>query len=162
MAMPSRPYLTTRASTVLSLAHDLADRLGHDDVTPVHVALGLLQEGHGIGVYALHSLGVPLDTLERELETHLPPPGTPRPAPAEREWSPADERLLAQAVFEAEELGTVYHGCYHLLLGILRDESTAPARVLARHGVGFAALSSEIRRIRTAETGGAPAPPPPA
>lgn len=38
MTMPVIPYLTSRARTALSLAQDLADRLGHDDVTPVHIA----------------------------------------------------------------------------------------------------------------------------
>ena len=68
MSLPVRPYLTTRARAVFSFAHDLADRLGHDDVTPVHVTIGLLNEGRKIaGQLILYGRGLPRDVLEREL-----------------------------------------------------------------------------------------------
>lgn len=56
MSLPRRPFLTTRAHEVFALAHDLADRLGHDDLTPVHVALSVLREGRGVAV-ARHGVG---------------------------------------------------------------------------------------------------------
>ena len=83
MAMPRRPFLTTRAQEAFSLAHDLADRLGHEDVTPVHVALGVLREGRSVAVGVLFNRSVPLDALARELEAYLPPPGGPRAATGE-------------------------------------------------------------------------------
>ncbi len=70
--MPRRPWLTTRASEVFALAHDLVDELGHDDVTPVHMALGLVRKGPNVAVGALFNRGVPLDVFERELEALLP------------------------------------------------------------------------------------------
>ena len=77
MSMPPRPYLTEGAHKVFAFAHNLADEMGHDDVTPVHFALGLVR-ARLVAATALFNLGVPLDTLEREFEEHLPPPGTPR------------------------------------------------------------------------------------
>jgi len=64
MSMPRRPYLTTRAHKVFASAHDLAERLGHDDVTPVHIALGLVREGRSLAIAALFNHGVPLDVLD--------------------------------------------------------------------------------------------------
>ena len=95
--MRRRPYVTTRTHEVFAIAHDLADWLGHDDVTPVHVSLGLVREGRSIAAQILHGRGVPLDVVERELEAHLPPPGEPRAAARERSWTHTDESVLEQA-----------------------------------------------------------------
>jgi hypothetical protein len=46
--LPRRPYVTTRALVVFALALRLAERLGHEDVTDIHIVLGMLQEGPGI------------------------------------------------------------------------------------------------------------------
>jgi ATP-dependent Clp protease ATP-binding subunit ClpA len=149
MSLPVRPFLTTRARAVFSFAHDLADRLGHDDVTPVHVTIGLLNEGRNIaGQLILYGRGLPRDVLERELGAHLPPAAAPRPSAPSRAWSPIDERMIEAAAAEARELGAEYFGCEHLLLAFLRDADGAPARVLARHGVGYADVRGELLRLR--------------
>ncbi len=148
MLMPRRPYVTTRTHEVFAIAHDLADRLGHDDVTPVHVALGLISEGQNIAAQILlFSRGVPRDVLERELEGHLPPPGAPRPPAHPRSWTSSDERMLEQATVEARELGHEYFGCEHVLLAFLRDATSVPAQVLAQHGVHFDDFRTEVLRI---------------
>lgn len=147
VSLPRRVSLTTRAHEAFALAHDIADRLGHDDVTPVHIVLGVLREGRSAAVAALYSLNVPLVDLYRELEAELPPPGTPRASPPERAWRPSDEQVIEQARSEARELGTEYYSCEHLLLALLRDAAGAPARVLARHGVGFDDVRNEVQRI---------------
>src|SRR5712691_6419712 len=104
MSMPRRPFLTTRAHQVFSLAHDLADRLGHDAVTPAHIVLGMLQEGRNVAIGALMNRHVPLDALSRELELHLPPPGAPRPQVAEHAWSPSDDHLIELAKVQSRDL----------------------------------------------------------
>jgi ATP-dependent Clp protease ATP-binding subunit ClpC len=152
--MLRRPYVTTRTHEVFAIAHDLADRLGHDDVTPVHVSLGLVREGRSIAASILHSRGVPLDALERELEAHLPPTGEPRVPAHERSWTRSDERMLEQATVEARELGTEFFGCEHVLLAFLRDPTSAPAQVLAQHGVRFNDARTEVLRVYNARPDG--------
>ena len=148
MLMPVRPYVTTRTREVFALAHDLADRLGHDEVTPVHVTLGLIREGMNIAAQILlYGRGVPRDVLERDLETHLPRPGTPRPPTDSPSWTSSDERILAQATVEARELGTEYFGCEHVLLAFLRDATSVPAQVLSHYGVHFDDFRAEVLRI---------------
>jgi ATP-dependent Clp protease ATP-binding subunit ClpC len=157
MSMPRRPYLTTRAHEVFALAHDLADRLGHAEPTPTHLALGLLAEGRSVAVAALQVRAVPLEVLSRELEAQLPPAAAPRtPAPT-RAWTPTDQRLLAQAEAEARDLGTEHSSCEHLLLALLRDAESVPTRALARHGVGFSDVQATVRSIYAGQLG---APPP--
>jgi ATP-dependent Clp protease ATP-binding subunit ClpA len=148
--MRRRPYVTTRTHEVFAIAHDLADRLGHDDVTPVHVSLGLLREGMSVAVWVLHSHGVPLDVFERELEAHLPPPGAPHVPADERSWTLSDERIIEQAIAEARELGTEFFSCEHVLLAFLRDASSAPAQLLAEHGVRYDDARKEVLRAYNA------------
>ena len=147
MSMPRRPYLTSRAHAAFSLAYDLADERGHEVVTPVHVTLGILREGRSVAVELLYRGGVPLDVLQRELEESLPPARAPRTPAGARSWAASDERLLEQARVEADELGTEYYGCEHLLLAILRDPAGIPARVLERHGAAYDVARSEALHV---------------
>jgi ATP-dependent Clp protease ATP-binding subunit ClpC len=147
--MPRLPYLTTRAHNVFALAHDIADRLGHDDVTPVHLAIAVIRQT-GVPVGALYNLGVPLDVLEHELDQHLPAAGTARPATAARSWTPWDQQMIDKARREARELGTEFYGSEHLLLALVRDSTGALTQVLAQHGVTHDNLRREILRIYNA------------
>jgi ATP-dependent Clp protease ATP-binding subunit ClpC len=141
-----RPYVTTRTHEVFATAHDLADRLGHDEVTAVHIALGLINDRRNIAAQILYGRGVPLDVLEPELEARLPRPGAPRVPPPTHPWTNSDENVLEQASVAGRELGAEYIGCEHLLLGFLRDPATAPAQVLAQHGVFFEDALAEVLR----------------
>lgn len=151
--LPRRPYVTTRTHKVFAIAHDLADRLGHGDVTPTHLTLGLISEGRSIAAAILHAR-VPLDVLERDLNAHLPQPGTPRVPVPDHSWISSDERVLEQATVEARELGNEYFGCEHLLLAFLRDPTSALAQVLAKHGVHFDDVRTDVLRANNARPNG--------
>ncbi len=147
--MPRLPYLTTRAHNVFALAHDIADRLGHDDVTAVHLAIAVVRQ-NGVPVGALYNLGIPLGVLERELEEHLPAAGIARPATPVRSWTPGDQQMIDKARSEARELGTEFYGSEHLLLALVREGAGDAAHVLAKHGVRYDNLQREILRIYNA------------
>jgi ATP-dependent Clp protease ATP-binding subunit ClpA len=150
-SLPRRPYVTTRTHEVFALALRRAERLGHDDVTAGHIALALLEEGQNLALAALHFRGVPLDVVARELEADLPPATTPR-VPAEAlSWTPGVEAVLQDTIEESRTFGVEYHGCEHLLLALLRNPASAPARVLARHGVGYDEARAEVVRIFNAQ-----------
>ncbi|MGH7577580.1 MAG: Clp protease N-terminal domain-containing protein [Longimicrobiales bacterium] len=144
MLTPQRPYLTTRAHDALSRAHDLADRLGHEQITPTHVVIGVLQEGSNVAVAALYNRGVDLVELENDLKAALPVSAQSREGPSERQWTSIDDALIEMAKIEATELQTEYYGCEHLLLATLRDDGTAPAVALARRGLSHLELKAEI------------------
>ena len=52
---------TPRAKKVLELSWDEARQLGHNYIGTEHLLLGLLREGHGVGVKVLENLGVDLN-----------------------------------------------------------------------------------------------------
>src|SRR5437773_2379299 len=113
--MPSRFHVTMRTHKVFAIAHDLADRLGRTEVTPLHVLLAILGEGLSPAIVVLHSLGVRLEALERELEAALPAPTAVSEFAQELSWTASDEQMLERAEIEARELGHAYQGCEHLL-----------------------------------------------
>ncbi len=137
--MPRISYLTTRAHNSFAHAHELAEQLGHDALTPVHLAIAIVRQ-KGIPCAVLHSLGVPLDVLEYELQQQLPPEGPPRPPATALEWTARDQRLVHGARAEARDLGTEFYGTEHLLLALLKDDAALAAQVFATHGVRVADL----------------------
>ena len=48
MTMPPRPFVTTRTREVFGIAHAPAHRLGHDELRPLHVVIGMVREGNGV------------------------------------------------------------------------------------------------------------------
>lgn len=132
---------------MLARAHDLADRRGDAALTPAHVALGLLTEGQNVAAYVLSARGVPLDALMQELAAALPAAGTPRASAAGEGWTPDDDALATRAAREAREMDMPYYGAEHLLLALLCDDASAPAELLARHGVTYANARAGVQWV---------------
>ncbi len=148
MALATRALLTTRVHEVFAIAHDLATIHGREEVAPVHLALAMLQERINIPAQLIaYGYQLPLDLLRRELEAHLPASADPGPTGRNHSWSASDEQILALAGVESRELGTEYLGCEHILLAFLRDSTTTPAAVLARHGIRFDDFREKVMRV---------------
>lgn len=147
MALAARPILTTRSHEVFEIAHDLADAHGREEVAPVHVVLAMLRERLNLPAQLLiYGFQLSHDLLRQELEAHLPPLAGSGPTGHDHSWTASDERTLDLAAVETRELGTEYIGCEHILLAFLRDPSTIPARVLARHGIRFDEFREKVMR----------------
>ena len=140
--LPTVLFLTSRAHKVFALAHDIADRLGHD-VSPVHLTIAILRH-NGVPAGALYNLRVPLDKLENEVSHELPVAGPARPVPKDRAWTPWDHQMIERARVEARVLGTEFYSSEHLLLSLLRDDEGTPAKILAKFGVQYDDLRREI------------------
>ena len=61
--------------------------------------------------------------------------------------------MLTGAIAEARELGTEHYGTEHVLLAMLRDTTSAPARALARHGVAYHHVRSDMEQVLHARPG---------
>jgi ATP-dependent Clp protease ATP-binding subunit ClpC len=146
-----RHNLTDRSRKVVRLAQAAATRLGHDAATPVHLGLGLIEEGEGVAAAALLSHGFDFEDLAREL-THTLPTASVRPQRiSEIAFTEDGKDVLARADVEAQELGHPYVGTEHLLLALLRERTSAPAEVLARHGFRHADAMARVRWILEAD-----------
>jgi ATP-dependent Clp protease ATP-binding subunit ClpC len=142
---PEYPF-SERARTVLALARADAERRGHVAASPLHIALGMLDEGGSVACDVLSSHHIPVADLRRELEAHLPP-GPAHAASRNLPWTPAARAMLERAIAEARELKRSYVGTEHLLLALLHDSQNVPATVLAGRGLRRDSARAETLRL---------------
>ena len=64
---------TPRAQQVLALARKEADRFNHNYVGTEHLLLGLIKLDQGVAVNVLKKMGLDLETVQMEVEKHVPP-----------------------------------------------------------------------------------------
>ena len=139
--------LTSRTRVALAIARGIAASLGHSDLTPGHIALGLLREGQNPAVAALDHAGADLRLLRRELERTLDPPAQPRPREVALSSTTGEQQLVDKAAVEGHQRNDPYLGTEHFLLAMLRDTSGPTAEVFARYGFDFETAVSHLDAV---------------
>jgi ATP-dependent Clp protease ATP-binding subunit ClpC len=133
---------TEQARRTLFFARYEASQLGSPSIDPEHLLLGLIRENKGPLSTIFARWNITYLDLRQELEFRN---GLPDPLPASVEipFSPKMKLVLQFAAEEADRLSHNYIGTEHLLLGILREESTARS-ILAARGVGLDEIRNTI------------------
>ena len=140
------PGFTDRALEALSVARKQAADARHRYVTPEHLLLALAQIEAGPGRVALSGLGV--DLLEETAHVaSLIPAGPVATAEDRLSFSPAAERLLAEAKAGATELGHRYVGTEHFVLGMLRCGPCPAGDYLRQRGITVDGFRREVIRL---------------
>ena len=149
---------TLRADQVLFYARSEVSQIGSSAVEPEHILLGLLDEGKGLGSRILARTGIALDDLRSDIVRRLTG-GEKVPESDEIPFSASCERALQYAAEEADRLLHSYIGTEHLLLGLLREERSVAAEVLAARGLRIEAVREAI--VELLSRGEQPEPPGP-
>ncbi|MDR3144095.1 MAG: ATP-dependent Clp protease ATP-binding subunit, partial [Puniceicoccales bacterium] len=130
--MNSMLNLTPRAQQVLAMARQEAERLGSPTIGTEHVLLALMQLPQCIAISILRAMGVDLGKIRAKIERQA------SEAPAQQnvtiELSPLVQKVLIAAAKEASMLQHPYIGTEHILLGILKEDDGAAAKLLAAAG----------------------------
>jgi uncharacterized protein (TIGR03435 family) len=120
----------------------------------------LLDQGPGLGSRILTRTGVALDDYRRDIVGRL----TARekvPESDEIPFSASCQRVLQYAAEEADRLLHSHIGTEHLLLGLLREERSVAAEVLAARGLRIEAVREAIvDLLGRGEQPESPGPPP--
>ena len=155
--------LSTRARIALAIARGIAASRGDADLTPSHIALGLLREAENPAVAALQHGGVDLRAVRRELETELGPPGRPRSGEVAVDLTPGERRMVELAAAESRRRQEEYLGPHHLLLAVLRESRSPAAQAFARHSFVFDTAVTHLQFVfgGHSTSGDSQAPPPP-
>ena len=134
---------TDKARQAVVLAQEEARRLGHPEVGPEHLLLGLLAvDGESAATGVLTGLGIPLDDLRREVEERI---GRGEGAPSGHlPFASANKKVLELSLREALQLGHNYIGTEHILLGLIREGESGAAQVLAGRGADLDAVRREV------------------
>ncbi|HSG45911.1 MAG TPA: Clp protease N-terminal domain-containing protein, partial [Anaerolineales bacterium] len=130
--MAGMERFTQRARRVLSIAHQEAERALNNNIGTEHLLLGLMEEEGGVAGRVLRELGMTADRV-REVIKRVTSPSADFDA-NHIELAPETQLVLEHAVEEARRLGHHYIGTEHILLGLVRVDSTA-TEVLRRLGV---------------------------
>jgi uncharacterized protein (TIGR03435 family) len=153
---------TLRADQVLFYARAEVSELGSRAIEPEHILLGLLDEGKGLGSRILARTGVALDDFRSDIVGRLTV-GEKIPESDEIPFSASCERALQYAAEEAARLLHSHIGTEHLLVGLLREERSVAAEVLAARGLRIEAVREAIvellSRGEQPETPGPPSTP---
>ncbi|MFQ3676002.1 MAG: ATP-dependent Clp protease ATP-binding subunit, partial [Endomicrobiia bacterium] len=111
-----------------------------------HLLLGLVSLGEGLAVQVLINMGVDLRRVKSEIEK-LVPPGDNIMVLGEIPFSPRAKKVLEYAVEEASNMGHIYVGTEHILLGLLHEKEGVASRVLEYLGVNYEDIQQEIFTI---------------
>lgn len=134
---------TGQARRVLFLAHQEAQRLGHDHVGTDHLLLGVLREGSGAVARLLAGLGVDAGALRRAAESKA---GAALDTPPWRQLplTPSARRALERALAEADRLHRRAAGPEHLLLGLLHEGDGEAAQTLVTLDLDLDAVRAQL------------------
>ncbi|GAB4572671.1 MAG: ATP-dependent Clp protease ATP-binding subunit [Anaerolineales bacterium] len=142
--MAGMERFTQRARRVLSLAHQEAERARQNSIGTEHLLLGLMDEEGGVAGRVLRELGMSSDRV-REVIARISS-SSPTFDPNKIELAPETQQVLEYAVDEARRLGHHYIGTEHILLGLVRVDSTA-LEALRRLGVTPDQIRRQTRRV---------------
>jgi ATP-dependent Clp protease ATP-binding subunit ClpB len=107
---------TNRASEVLQSAQKLAADSGHPELTPMHLAVSLLNEAEGVPVAVLNKLDADPRVLAGELVLQLDK--LPKSSGGQLAPSRAFAEVMSEAQAAAKRLDDEYLSTEHLLLGL--------------------------------------------
>jgi ATP-dependent Clp protease ATP-binding subunit ClpC len=134
------------ARRALFFARYEASLLGSRAIESEHLLLGLIREPKSIAARILGAL--PLSDLRKELESRRTDSkvGTDVEIP----FSAPTKRALGYAAEEADRLAHRHIGPEHLLLGLLRDEDSVAASMLARYGLRRDGVLEQVQALSSA------------
>lgn len=129
---------TEKARRVVFFARYEASNYGSREIDIDHLLLGLLREHKQLSMKYLPKTNA--ETIRRRIDSHLPRQD-PISTSTDLSLSEAAKRALKYAADVADRLAHRHIGTEHLLLGILDDEKTFPAKLLTEFG-------ADVDRIR--------------
>lgn len=131
---------------VLTYSREEAIRLGNPSISTEHLFLGILRDGEGVAIDILINHGVDLVELKRIIEKKIKSDmdfsGTNEPENITLFKSA--ERVLKLVLLEARSLKSETVNTSHLLLAILRDDTSYVTQLLAEKKIDYQLVRSEL------------------
>ncbi len=127
-----------------------AYRLGHEEITPEHLLLALLNEAEGAGARVLSDLGLDLAAARAELE------GRAKRENRESDrglidFSEASRRVLSLSRTEAYMIFEGQVGTEHILLGLILADEGLASQILKDGGIEIEAARAAVRKMTESE-----------
>jgi ATP-dependent Clp protease ATP-binding subunit ClpB len=136
---------TTRSQTALQGAQTLAQSAGHPELSPLHLAVALLEEPEGVMSGLLHKLDAEPRALLAEAQTQLDK--LPRSSGGQVGMSHALADVLGEATKVAKDMDDEYVSTEHLFLGLARKGGEF-AGLLAARGITPEKVEAALGEVR--------------
>ncbi len=133
---------TEKANTALNLAIESAQQMGHTYIGTEHIVLGLLREGTGVAATVLASHGILSSDYQNKIMEGETTGQYTRLSPDD--FTPRTKKAMEMAITEAGAMHNGYVGTEHILLAVLRDESSVAVRLLTALGARTGELGEDI------------------
>src|ERR1700683_2381470 len=145
--MPRLDKLTIKAQEALQEAQEVAARHDHQQIEPLHLLAALLGQSDGVVRPLLTRLGVPPETLSRDIEQGLErlPKVT---GVGQQHIGPALNQVFEKAFTEAGKFHDEYVSSEHLLLAMSALGQDPAAELLRRHGASHDAILQALASVR--------------
>jgi prophage maintenance system killer protein len=136
---------TPGARQVVGLGQEEARALHHNYIGTEHILLGLLREHDGVAARALDALGVSRDAVRQQVlgivgKGEQPPSG-------HIPFTPRAKKVLELALREAVNLGHLYIGTEHILLGLIREGEGLACQVLTLLGASLPRVREQVLQL---------------
>lgn len=135
---------TQSARRVLSLAHMEAERMQQSTIGSEHLLLALIQEESGVAGRVMRELGV---ELERAREMVLRVSGAGNEKVEQIDLSADAQKILDNAIEEAQKMSSKYISTEHLLLALVESELGYAKDVITKLGITPDQIRRQVRRV---------------
>src|SRR5881398_2344485 len=145
--MTFRPdRLTEKTQEAIQQAQTLAQEAQHQEITPEHLLLALLQQPDGTVPPIVQQVGVDPTRVASDVKARLDK--LPKVYGAETYLGSRLRRLLDAASTEMERLKDEYLSTEHLLLAIVDEANSEGVRILQRAGVTREKILEALTKVR--------------
>lgn len=135
---------TEKANNALNLAIESAQQLGHTYIGTEHIVLGLLKEGTGVAASVLGARGITAAQYQEKIVETESSGDYSRLTP--EDFTPRAKKAMEMSVAEAAVMQMGYVGTEHILIAVLRDESSVAVRLIAALGGRSDELFADIAK----------------
>ena len=139
---------TIKSQEALGSAQHNASAAGHQEITPEHLLVALIEEPGGIVVPILERIGASPKLIKDQLTEALKKLPSVTGATGESYVSPALKATLDAAEKRARELTDEFISTEHLLVALSEDKKTEAGRILASGGVTPEVVLKALAAIR--------------
>ena len=147
------PKFTDRIKKILTYSKEEAVRLGNKYIGTEHLFLGILREGEATVLDDLINLGIDLRSVKEEIEDKIKIdiPETILENDQSTGLLKTAERALKLTELEAISFKTQIPDTQHLMLAILKDETSIVTQVLNKYEVDYDTLKEKLIDFPSAE-----------
>jgi hypothetical protein len=133
---------TEHARRSIFFARYEASTLGTLQITTEELLLGILREDKTVAM-RLHAGAA--EAIRKEVEQLAPPKGERVPTSVDMPLSHETKRSIAYAAEEADALHHKFIDTPHLVLGLLREETSPAAKLLRKHGLEYDSYRTSVQ-----------------